>query len=124
VQVRKKISAALGACTRPAPPTTSSTDETSDRDQQHRQDFVAQKLDPKIHATRLLHQPINHQPRWPCELIGRVGHHNSARDGDQFGLAWPDDSTVPQNVYDTVSGNFLLVPSGDQKCWVSTTTTE
>jgi hypothetical protein len=38
-------------------PTTSATDETSDRDQQHKQGFAAQKLDPKIYATGVLQQP-------------------------------------------------------------------
>jgi hypothetical protein len=36
-----------------ASPTNRSTDETSDRDQQHKQGFAAQKLDPKIYATGL-----------------------------------------------------------------------
>ena len=47
-----------------ASPTTSSTDETSDQDQQHKQEFVAQKLDPKIYATGLFQQP-----RSPYELM-------------------------------------------------------
>jgi type IV secretory pathway VirB10-like protein len=59
----KNLSGAL-ALHATASPTNCSTDETSDRDQQHNQGFVAQKLNSKIYATGFLQQP-----RSPYELI-------------------------------------------------------
>jgi hypothetical protein len=87
----------------------SSIDETSDRDQQHKQGFVAQQLDPKIYATGLLQRP-----RSPYELMaGRVIAAALAT-GINSDLHGHTIATVTQNVYDTVTGNFLLVPQGSK----------
>jgi type IV secretory pathway VirB10-like protein len=60
----KNLSGAFTLHATASSPTTRSTDETSDRDQQHKQGFAAQKLDPKIYATGVLQQP-----RSPYELM-------------------------------------------------------
>jgi type IV secretory pathway VirB10-like protein len=90
-------------------PTISSTDETSDRDQQHKQGFAAQKLDPKIYATGVLQQP-----RSSYELIAGTVIAAALVMGINSDLPGQTIGTVIQNVYDTVTGNFLLVPQGSK----------
>ena len=89
--------------------TTSSTDETSDRDQQHKQGFAAQKLDPRIYATGVLQQP-----RSPYELMAGTVIAAALVTGINSDLPGQTIGTVIQNVYDTVTGNFLLVPQGSK----------
>jgi type IV secretory pathway VirB10-like protein len=86
-----------------------STDENSDRDQQHKQGFIAQKLDPKIYATSLLQQP-----RSPYELLAGTVIAAALVTGINSDLPGQTVATVTQNVYDTVTGNFLLVPQGSK----------
>jgi type IV secretion system protein TrbI len=92
-----------------AAPPTGSTDNTSDRDQQHKQGFVGQQSDPKIYATGLLQQP-----RSPYELMAGTVIAGALMTGINSDLPGQTIATVTQNVYDTVTGNFLLVPQGSK----------
>lgn len=92
-----------------AAPAPSPIDENSDRDQQHKQGFVGQKPDPKIYATGLLQQP-----RSPYELMAGTVIAAALVTGINSDLPGQTIATVTQNVYDTVTGNFLLVPQGSK----------
>jgi type IV secretion system protein VirB10 len=82
-----------------SPPTTS-TDETSDRDQQHKQGLAAQKLDPKIYVTGLFQQPSS-----PYELMAGAVIAAALVPGINSDLPDQTIATVAQNVYDTVTAN-------------------
>ena len=92
-----------------AAPATGSTDETSVRDQQQKEGFVAQKSDPKIYATGLLQQP-----RSPYQLMAGTIIAAALVTGINSDLPGQVIATVTQNVYDTVTGNFLLIPQGSR----------
>ena len=92
-----------------AAPPNASTDDTSDRDQQHKQGFVARKPDPKIYATGSAAAT-----RSPYELMAGTVIAAALVTGINSDLPGQTIATVTQNVYDTVTGNFLLVPQGSR----------
>ena len=73
--------------------------------QQHKQGFVVQRSDPKIYATGSLQQP-----RSPYELMAGTIIAAALVTGINSDLPGQTIATVTQNVYDTVTGNSLLVP--------------
>jgi type IV secretion system protein VirB10 len=94
---------------RPAAPPTAESGEGADRDQMHKADFVAGKPDTKIYASGILEEP-----RSPYELMAGTVIAAALVTGINSDLPGQTIATVTQNVYDTVTGNFLLVPQGSR----------
>jgi type IV secretory pathway VirB10-like protein len=95
------------AAVAPGTPPVTSADESVD--QQHKKDFVDRKGDPKIYATGLLQQP-----RSPYELMAGTVIAAALVTGINSDLPGQMIATVTQNVYDTVTGNFLLISQGSR----------
>lgn len=83
--------------------------EGADREQIHKAGFVDGKPDPKIYATGTLQQP-----RSPYQLMAGTVIAAALVTGINSDLPGQTIAMVTQNVYDTVTGNFLLVPQGSK----------
>jgi type IV secretion system protein VirB10 len=94
---------------RPAAPPTAESGEGADREQMHKADFVAGKPDTKIYASGILQER-----RSPYELMAGTVIAAALITGINSDLPGQTIATVTQNVYDTVTGNFLLVPQGSR----------
>jgi type IV secretion system protein VirB10 len=93
----------------PASPPGGSTEESTDRDQRHKQGFVDKNSDPPIYAAGLLQKT-----RSPYELMAGTVIAAALVTGINSDLPGQTIATVTQNVYDTVTGNYLLIPQGSR----------
>jgi type IV secretion system protein VirB10 len=93
----------------PAAATAGELGEGADRDQMHKAGFVDAKPDPKIYASGVLQEP-----RSPYELMAGTVISAALVTGINSDLPGQTIATVTQPVYDTVTGNFLLVPQGSR----------
>ena len=75
----------------------------------HKAGFVDSKPDPKIYASGVLQGP-----RSPYELMAGTVISAALVTGINSDLPGQTIATVTQNIYDTVTGNFLLVPQGSR----------
>ena len=82
-------------------------EEGSDREQVHKQGFLNQPDDPHIYAAASLQQP-----RSPFELMAGTVIAAALVTGINSDLPGQTIATVTQNMYDTVTGNYLLIPQG------------
>jgi hypothetical protein len=46
--------------------------------------------------------------------VRRIRGGSDADFGDQFQPAWPDHAQIAQNVFDTATGKYLLLPQGSR----------
>ena len=83
--------------------------EGTDRDQMHKGGFVDAKPDPRVYASGVLQEP-----RSPYELMAGTVISAALVTGINSDLPGQTIATVTQNVYDTVTGIFLLVPQGSR----------
>ena len=86
-----------------------STEEGADRDQRHKQAFLDRNPDPKIYAAGHLQET-----RSPYELMAGTVIPAALVTGINSDLPGQMIATVTQNVYDTVTGNYLLIPQGSR----------
>jgi len=93
----------------PAPASTAESGEGVTQEQMHKADFVNGRTDPKIYASGILQEP-----RSPYELMAGTVIAAALVTGINSDLPGQTIATVTQNVYDTVTGNFLLVPQGSR----------
>jgi type IV secretion system protein VirB10 len=87
----------------------STTSDSAESDQLRKKDFVDRRGDPKIYASGQLQQP-----RSPYELMAGTIISAALVTGINSDLPGQMVATVTQNVYDTVTGNFLLIPQGSR----------
>jgi type IV secretion system protein TrbI len=85
------------------------SEDNADRDQNHKQGFLEGKGDSKIYASD---RP--QEPRSPYELMAGTVIAAALVTGINSDLPGQMLATVTENVYDTVTGNFLLVPQGSK----------
>ncbi len=86
-----------------------SREEGADREQLHKQAFVDRASDPKIYAAGHLQET-----RSPYELMTGTVIPAALVTGINSDLPGQMIATVTQNVYDTVTGNYLLIPQGSR----------
>jgi type IV secretion system protein VirB10 len=82
---------------------------SAERDQQNKSDFVNGQSDSRVYASGHLQSP-----RSPYELMAGTIIAAALVTGINSDLPGQMIATVTQNVYDTVSGNFLLIPQGSR----------
>jgi len=102
-------SAGEAAAANPAALPAGESGEGVDREQMHKADFVNGKADAKIYASEVLQEP-----RSPYELMAGTVIAAALVTGINSDLPGQTIATVTQNVYDTVTGSFLLVPQGSR----------
>lgn len=86
-----------------------STEDGADRDQRNKQAFLDRNPDPKIYAAGHLQET-----RSPYELMAGTIIAAALVTGINSDLPGQMIATVTQNVYDTVTGNYLLIPQGSR----------
>jgi len=85
-------------------------DDVLDQNQQdHKQSFINHTSDPKIYSSASLQTP-----RSPYQIMAGTIIPASLVTGINSDLPGEIIATVTQNVYDTVSGRYLLVPQGSR----------
>jgi type IV secretion system protein VirB10 len=99
----------LPALARGSSPTGDSAEDREGHDQNHKQGFADGKADPKIYAAGQLQEP-----RSPYELMAGAVIPAALVTGINSDLPGQMIATVTQNVYDTVTGNSLLIPQGSR----------
>jgi type IV secretion system protein TrbI len=88
---------------------TPSTEEGSERDQAHKRGFVDAKGDSQIYATGTLQRAQS-----PYQLMAGTVIAAALVTGVNSDLPGQMIATVTQNIYDTVTGDYLLIPQGSR----------
>jgi type IV secretion system protein TrbI len=91
------------------PTTSGESVDNADRDQNQKQGFLEGKGVSTIYASDHLQEP-----RSPYELMAGTVIAAALVTGINSDLPGQMIATVTQNVYDTVTGNFLLIPQGSR----------
>jgi type IV secretion system protein TrbI len=90
----------------PLPP----RDDIVDQNQQdHKQSFINHTSDPKIYSS-----PALQTPRSPYQIMAGTIIPAALVTGINSDLPGEIIATVTQNVYDTVTGRYLLLPQGSR----------
>jgi len=87
----------------------STTSEEAGADQQRKERFLATKADPAIYSAGRLQEP-----RSPYQLMAGTVVAAALVSGINSDLPGQAIATVTQDVFDTVSGNYLLIPQGSR----------
>ena len=91
-------------------PATGATEEGgTEREQRHKREFVDRRGDSQVYASGHLESP-----RSPYELMAGTVIAAALVTGINSDLPGQMIATVTQNVYDTVSGLYLLIPQGSR----------
>jgi type IV secretion system protein VirB10 len=90
-------------------PTSKSIGEDENVDQQRKLGFIKAKGDPTIYASGKLQEPAS-----PYQLMAGTVVAAAFFTGINSDLPGQAIATVTQNVFDTVTGNYLLIPQGSR----------
>jgi type IV secretory pathway VirB10-like protein len=98
-----------GASPSTAAPLPSRDDVLDQNQQDHKQSFINHTSDPKIYSTASLQKP-----RSPYQIMAGTVIPAALVTGINSDLPGEIIATVTQNVYDTVTGRYLLLPQGSR----------
>jgi type IV secretory pathway VirB10-like protein len=93
----------------PLIPAAARDDGVEQNQQEHKQSFVNRGADPKIYSTASLQTP-----RSPYQIMAGTIIPAALVTGINSDLPGEIIATVTENVYDTVTGHYLLVPQGSR----------